>query len=205
MKRPFYRLAIAFVRPLAWVVFRPQVRGKEHLPEGGLIICPNHLSGFDVPAVAYALAPRPVRNMGKNELFGRPLLDPLVRGLGAFPAGERTSGDGGVTTAAALAAGGETVVIFPEGARRRGRVRRPRAGAARTAVAAGVPLAPAAVRGTDGWRRCRRWQVAFGPPVALDDLRGADQARVAREATQRLWNEVRRLESELADGTGRQP
>jgi hypothetical protein len=66
-----------------------------------------------------------------------------------------------------------------------------------------VPLVPAAVRGTDGWRHCRRWQIVFGPPIALDDLDGADPAGVAREATRRLWDEVRRLESELAEETGR--
>ena len=94
MKRPLYRLVSALGRPLARIVFRPQLQGKENLPDGGLVICPNHLSGCDVPAVAYALAPRPVRNMGKNQLFGRPVLGPLVRSLGAFPARERQPGDG---------------------------------------------------------------------------------------------------------------
>ena len=165
--------------------------------KGGLVVCPNHLSGFDAFAVAYALAPRTVRNMGKNELFQRPLLGRAVRSLGAFPARAGDGVPGGVEAASALAAGGAAVVIFPEGARRRGRIRRLRTGAARTALMAGVPLVPTAVRGTDGWRRRLRWQIAFGTPVALDDLRSRDLDEAALEATKRLRESMTALEAML--------
>jgi len=55
------------------------------------------------------------------------------------------------------------------------------------ALAAGAPLVPAAIRGTDRWRRLGRWEIAFGEPVELDDLRGADLEDAAREGTRRLW------------------
>jgi 1-acyl-sn-glycerol-3-phosphate acyltransferase len=164
---------------------------------GGFVVSPTHLSGFDTLAVACALAPRPVRNMGKNELFRRPLLGPFVRSLGAFPARDERALPGGVPAAAALATGGAAVAIYPEGARRRGRERRPRTGAARTALAAGVPLIPAAIRGTDGWRDRRRWGIAFGAPVDMRDLDGRDENQAAREATLRLWTSMKDLEAEL--------
>jgi 1-acyl-sn-glycerol-3-phosphate acyltransferase len=193
-----YRIVMAFVRPLAWVVFRPRVHGRENVRgRAGLVVCPNHLSGFDSVAVAYALAPRRMRSMAKNQLFRRPLLGPVVRVLGGFPARDGDGLPGGVAAGAALAARGGTIVIFPEGARRRGRVRRPRTGAARTAIEAGVPLVPAAVRGTDGWRRRVRWEIAFGAPVVLDDLQGRPLGDAAREATRRLWAQVTELESTL--------
>jgi 1-acyl-sn-glycerol-3-phosphate acyltransferase len=194
-----YRLLVAIGPPLARLVFRPCVTGTESVPRtGGYVVCPNHLSGFDVLAVAFAIGLTPLRSMAKNQLFRRPLLGPFVRSLGAFPA--RPEGDlrGGIDEAAALAQGGAGILIFPEGARRYGRVRRPRTGAARTALAAGVPLVPVAIRGTDGWRRVRRWQVAFGPPVPLDDLAGVPAHDAAREATSRLWDRVTALEAELA-------
>ncbi len=195
----FYRLLIAAGRPIAWLIFRPRVDGRENVPaKGGFVVCPNHLSGFDVLAVAYAMAPRPAHNMGKNQLFRRPVLGRFARRMGAFPARDGDGIRGGVAAASALAADGEAVVIFPEGARRRGRVRRPRSGAARTALAAGVPLVPAAVRGTDGWRSRLRWQIAFGPSVPLDDLRGCDPNDAAREATRRLWDRITALEATLA-------
>src|SRR5262249_42448037 len=139
-----YRVLVTLGRPLIRLVFQPDVRGREFVPgNGGFVVSPTHLSGFDALAVAYATA-RPVRNMGKNELFRRPLLGPFVRSLGAFPARDERGLEGGVPAAAALAAGGSGVAIYPEGARRRGRERRPRTGAARAALAAGVPLIPAA-------------------------------------------------------------
>jgi 1-acyl-sn-glycerol-3-phosphate acyltransferase len=193
-----YRLLVMFLRPVVWVVFRPQVEGIGNLPtSGGFVVCPNHLSGFDVLAVAYALAPRGLRTMGKNQLFRRLLLRRLVRSLGAFPAQDPDGLTGGVTAASSLAVRGETVVIFPEGERRYGRLPTPRTGAARTAIAAGVPLVPAAIRGTDGWRKRQRWQIAFGQPIAVDDLQDCARAPAAHQATRRLWQQVETLETLL--------
>lgn len=193
-----YRLFVTLGWPLARFVFSPQVVGREHVRmEGGFVLSPTHLSGFDALAVGYAMAPHPVRNMAKNELFRRPLLGPFVRSLGAFPARDEHGLRGGVPEAAALAAHGSAVAIYPEGARRRGRERRPRTGAARTALAAGVPLVPAAIRGTDGWRDRRKWQVAFGAPVDLRDLAGRTDNEAAHEATRRLWASVKSLEAAL--------
>jgi 1-acyl-sn-glycerol-3-phosphate acyltransferase len=87
---------------------------------------------------------------------------------------------------------------MPEGARRRpDRVHRPRTGAARAALAARAPLVPAALRGTDAARRLRRWVIAFGPPIPLDDLAGEDSRAAAHEATDRLWAAILALEAGL--------
>jgi 1-acyl-sn-glycerol-3-phosphate acyltransferase len=191
-------------RPLARTLFRPRVRGLEHLPAGGFLLCANHLSGFDAGLLVYALRGRWPRSMAKTELFERSALAPWLRGLGAFPASPGDRPTGGVATAARLARAGHAVVIFPEGARRRqARVPRPRAGAARAALAAGVPLVPAAIRGTDRWRRLGRWELEIGAPLALDDLSPHDP-RSAAEATRRLWAAITALEEGLAlVGTGR--
>jgi len=195
-----YRVAVLLSRLLARVLFRPEVRGLEHVPaRGGVVLAPTHLSGFDAFAIAGTMPARILRQMGKNQLFRHPLLSPLVISLGAFPA-QSAEFLGGVEAAAALAHGGEAVVIFPEGARRRGREHRPRTGAARTALAAGVPLVPVALRGTDGWRRLRRWHIAFGPPIPVDDLSGLEPSGAAREATQRLWDAIAALEDGLDSG-----
>jgi 1-acyl-sn-glycerol-3-phosphate acyltransferase len=193
-----YRLLLTLGWPLGRLVFRPRVHGREHLRvKGGLVICPTHLSGFDALAVACAMAPRTGRNMAKNELFRRPLLGPFVRSLGAFPARDGDGLPGGVTAAAELARRGSAVVIYPEGARRRGRERRPRTGAVRAALAAGVPLVPAAIRGTDAWRERQRWEVSFGAPVDLHDLAGREDDDAAREGTRRMWESVKQLEAGL--------
>jgi len=172
-------------RPFIWAVFRPRVSGRDHVPVGGCVLAANHLSGWDSVALGVALPHRTIRNMAKGQLFARPLLGPLVRSLGGFPA------TGGVDVAVRLARDGDVIAIFPEGARRRGdRVHRPRTGAARVALAADVSLVPAAIRGTDRWRRFGRWEIALGDPVDLEDLRGTDPGDAAREATRRLWGRV---------------
>jgi 1-acyl-sn-glycerol-3-phosphate acyltransferase len=126
-------------KPLARLAFRPRVRGREHLAATGFVLGANHLSGFDSLALAFALYPRAFRSMAKVQLFERPLLGRLVRALGAFPARGGDEPGGAVATAARLARWGEPVVIFPAGARlRKDPERRPRTGAARAAIQAGV-------------------------------------------------------------------
>jgi 1-acyl-sn-glycerol-3-phosphate acyltransferase len=92
--------------------------------------------------------------------------------------------------------------MFPEGTRRvkglmKTRVARPRTGAARIALEAGVPLVPAAVSGTDRLLRLAKLRVAYGPPVDIDDLRGKEIAEAAQEATTRLMARIEELEATL--------
>ena len=95
-------------------------------------------------------------------------------------------------------------MMFPEGTRRtKGLVKkheaRPRTGAARIALEAGVPLVPAAVAGTDRLLRFGPLRVAYGSPVDIDDLRGSDDLREAsHEATDRLMARIAELEASLA-------
>ena len=73
-------------------------------------------------------------------------------------------------------------------------------GAARVALAAGVPLVPAAVHGTEHARPLARWRVQFGPPVPLDDLESLPPREAVAEATRRLWLRIGRLEDAVAGG-----
>ena len=189
-----YRVAVALLWPLTRIVFRPRLTGLEHLPEQrAFVVAANHLSGFDTFALGYALAPRVAHYMAKNQLLRRRFVGPFLRSLGAFPAHGSGSG-AGVTAAAAFTGSGHVVVIFPMGVRQRlDREHRPHAGAAFTALLGEVPLVPAALAGTDGWRRLRPWRIAFGPSIPLDDLRGLERTEAARRATHRLWDAIREL------------
>jgi perosamine synthetase len=196
-----YRVIAALARPAVRLLFRPDVHGLERVPEhGGFVLSANQLSNLDGFALAYPLYPRQLQWMGKVELFRRPLA-PLLRSLGLFPV-RRGQGDvEAVQVAVDLARRGFAVGIFPEGTRRtKGwrKTRSPRAhsGAARVALAADVPLVPAAIVGTERLMLLRRWRVAFGDPVATSDLDGAPR-EAAREATRRLMKEIAELESQL--------
>jgi 1-acyl-sn-glycerol-3-phosphate acyltransferase len=175
----------------------------EDLPkEGGYVLACNHVSNFDPWAIGVPLWPRRfLRFMAKSELYWWPLTLLLNR-VGAFPVGRGQRDTVAIATAVRLAREGNVVAMFPEGTRRaKGLVKRfearPRSGAARIALEAGVPLVPAAVKGTDRLTRLGRLSVAYGAPVEIDDLRGAEISEAAHEATERLMARILELEASL--------
>jgi 1-acyl-sn-glycerol-3-phosphate acyltransferase len=172
------------------LLFRLHAAGLENLPQGGFVLAGNHTSNFDPWPLALPLFPRRwLRFMAKSELYWWPL-GPLLNRGGAFPV-RRGSGDiEAIEKAVQLVRAGEIVVMFPEGTRRKKGLRkkweaRPHSGAARIARDAGVPLVPAAVKGTDRLARLGPLRVAYGPPVEVS----AD----TRETTERLMAEIERL------------
>jgi 1-acyl-sn-glycerol-3-phosphate acyltransferase len=199
---PLYNVVGALSWPLLYGVYRLDARGVENLPDGGFVLACNHISSFDPWPLGLPLWPRRfLRFMAKSELYWWPLTL-ILNGAGAFPV-HRGQGDvAAIETAVALAREGHVVAMFPEGTRRtKGLVKRfearPRSGAARIALDAGVPLVPAAVKGTDRLSRLGKLSVAYGMAVEIDDLRGGDTAEAAREATERLMARIYELEGSL--------
>ena len=124
----------------------------------------------------------------------------LLDWAGAFPVRRGEADVQAIQTAVELCRQGHIVVMFPEGTRRRKGLHKrlaakPRAGAAMIALRAGVPLVPAAVRGTDRLARLAPMRVNYGAPIPLDDLQGVDLREAAQIATERLMAEIARLES----------
>jgi 1-acyl-sn-glycerol-3-phosphate acyltransferase len=192
-----FRILALLTVPVIRHAFRLDVAGTEHLPEGGFVLCANHLSGFDPWALSEPLYPRQPRFMTKAEAF-RPPFRALLSEIGVFPVRRGAPCVEAIRTAVAHARAGRVVIVFPEGSRRR-RDREsdsPRGGAALVALLAGVPLVPAAVSGTN--RFGRPWRVLFGPAIALHDLDSRPRAEAARRATQRLWQEVEVLQELVA-------
>ncbi len=184
------------------LLFRLRASGKEHLPrEGGYVLSANHISNFDPWPLGLPLFPRQLRFMAKVELFRSPLW-PILRYGGAFKVSRGEGDIEAIKTAIRLVREGEAVAIFPEGTRRskgliKRRQARPHKGAARIALEAGVPLIPAAIAGTDRLTRLGPLRVAYGPPVALDDLRELDMREGARIGTERLMDAIGKLETTL--------
>ena len=193
---------------LSWPVlhglFRLRVRGRENLPAtGGYVLACNHVSSFDPWPLGLPLWPRRwLRFMAKSELYWWPLRL-VLEGAGAFKV-RRGLGDlEAIETAVELAREGHVIAMFPEGTRRsKGLVKkhqaRPRSGAARIALEAGVPLVPAAVAGTDRLLALGPLRIVYGEPLELDDLRGSDDLRrSSQEATERLMARIAGLEASL--------
>jgi 1-acyl-sn-glycerol-3-phosphate acyltransferase len=207
MTRPgrasFAYLAVGALSLPVLKLYRTRWQGVENVPRaGGAVLASNHLSNFDPWPLALGLFPhRSLRFMAKIELF-RPPLGWILPVLGAFPVDRTRSDRAALATAVDVCRAGYVLLMFPEGTRRAKGLRKrfaPQAhtGAARIALRAAVPLIPAAVKGTDRLSRLEPLRVAYGPPVALDDLAGAGRRRAAETATERLMEAIGGLERAL--------
>ena len=85
--RWFQWLVVPFVALAFHIYFGYRIIGRENIPEGGCVVCPNHIQLSDPPFAAVALSHRtPLRLMAKKELFqGNKLFAWLIAALGAFP------------------------------------------------------------------------------------------------------------------------
>ncbi len=149
-------------RPQAFPWVRFHVDGVEHIPRHGpAVLVANHRSYFDVLAIGYLLAQRgrPVRVLGKREVFDAPVVGDLATALGGIPVDRGTGSDEPLQQARAALAAGELVALMPQGTIPRGPaffdpVLRGRWGAARLAASADVPVVPIGIWGTEAvWPR----------------------------------------------------
>jgi putative phosphoserine phosphatase/1-acylglycerol-3-phosphate O-acyltransferase len=182
------QVAMVMARPELFPYVRFDVDGIEHIPrEGPAIIVANHRSYFDPLAVGFALSKvrRPVRFLGKKEVFDAPVVGDLARAMGGIRVERGSGSDEPLHEAAEALHAGELVAIMPQGTIPRGRAffdpeLKGRWGAARLAALADVPVIPMGMWGTEKvWPRNSRVpnvlnvtspptvRVRIGPPVPL--------------------------------------
>ncbi len=205
----YWLLKRIILGPFLHAIFRPWVRGDEHVPEtGGAILASNHLSFSDSIFLPLVLRRR-VTFLAKSDYFtGRGLKGRLtaafVKSAGQLPVDR----SGGPASEAALRTGmrvlrrGELLGIYPEGTRSPdGRLYRGKTGVARLALEAGVPVLPVAMIGTDkvqpiGRRlpRLGRVGVVIGKPLDFSRYDGMEDDRfVLRSITDEIMYELMEL------------
>lgn len=127
-----------------------RVHGWENAASGGpRIFAANHVSWFDVPALA-ALLPR-YKFVAKAELFKVPVFGGGIRAAGMIEIqrDNRKAAFGAYDLAAQSIQAGNSVVVFPEGTRGRDyRLRPLKKGPFVLAIAAGAPIVPVILHGT---------------------------------------------------------
>src|SRR4051794_32745843 len=130
---------------------RFDIAGAEHIPtSGGAILASNHVSYLDFTFVGLAgrQARRYVRFMAKEAVFRHRLAGPLMRGMHHIPV-DRDAGAGSYRAAVEALRSGEIVGVFPEATISRSfELKDFKAGAARMAAEAGVPLLPTVIWGS---------------------------------------------------------
>jgi 1-acyl-sn-glycerol-3-phosphate acyltransferase len=186
-----YPYVDAASRPLVNRVYRISHVGTERIPATGpVVLAANHESILD-PFFLGTVTRRPIRFLTKAELFRRPLLAPILRGLGGIPV--RRQGDLGRAAHESVRAleRGEVVGVFPQATCLPYRNRPWRRGAARLALAAEAPLVPVLLVATERALQPRTRRIGFpevmivvGEPLATA---GSDPTRKAAvELTGRL-------------------
>jgi 1-acyl-sn-glycerol-3-phosphate acyltransferase len=180
---PWFQAIRWTVFPILRVWFRWRFEGLEKIPATGpvLIAC-NHASYLDPLVNAYAVlrAHRRPRFLAKAELFRAPGIKWAMRGTRQIPV-ERGTGDrSSLDEAERALAGGEVVLVYPEGTvtkRADGLPMEGKTGTVRLALAAGVPIVPMVSWGsTPVWQKSgpgslrpgRPVWVRVGDPIRLD-------------------------------------
>lgn len=184
----FYRNFVATFHGLAEFLWPHTAHGSLTLPEGGCVICPNHISFADIPVVSCVFRGRTLKYMAKKELFFWPL-GCLFRALGAY-AVDRKKGDvGALKTAISVAEAGDCAVIFPQGHRNPGvdpRETVVHGGAMFVAKKANVPIIPVYIKAKN--RKVRffsKLEVFVAPPIYPESF--AEYGETNNEAMKNLF------------------
>ena len=162
-KNVFYRRVHWLLAPLVRLIFPLDVRGREYLAEGAVVLCPNHSSALDPILLACALRyDMPLRIMAKKQLMDVPVLGWFLGKMGAFGVDRGNSDIGAIKTSIRCLRDGWKLMIFPEGTRvKDGEAVDAKGGAAMIAIRSGVAMQPVYI--TTKKRAFRKNRIVFGP------------------------------------------
>ena len=176
--------------------------GTEHVPRtGGVLLAFNHVSYLDFIYGGLAANPsgRLVRFMAKKEIFDHPIGGPEMRSKHHI-AVDRGEGAASFRTAVDYQRSGEAVGIFPEATISRSfELKDLKSGAVRIAAAAGVPVLPVALWGTQrmltkhhprDFSRGKTIAISVGAPLHPDGANPAAETAELRAALQALLDQT---------------
>jgi 1-acyl-sn-glycerol-3-phosphate acyltransferase len=137
------------------------VEGRDNVPTtGGAIIVANHLNNAD-PCIIPGVFPRRMNIMAKKEMFKWPVVSIMFRLIGAFPVDRQGADLGALRESQNLIAGGNLLLMFPEGTRSKDRqMHAGFPGSALIAYRTGAPIIPVAIWGTEHLK----WPLLFFKP-----------------------------------------
>ncbi|WP_370450347.1 lysophospholipid acyltransferase family protein [Cryobacterium sp. TMS1-20-1] len=223
VKRPgfVYFLGYGIMAPVARIVFRPKIIGRENIPATGrVILASNHLSFID-SIVIPLVATRRVQFLAKSTYFtGTGFKGWVSRtfftAIGAIGV-ERGAGQ---AAQVALDAGRSVLdtegafAIYPEGTRSLdGRLYKGRTGVAWLALTTGAVVVPVGLIGTQEIQpvgttvpRIRKVTVTFGEPLDLSHHGPATSGKARRQATDEIMAAIHQLSGqELANAYNESP
>ena len=184
MSRGFYKCVRGVARGLRALLYPLDVEGRENLDiEGGAMIVCNHISLRD-PILLACLCKRPLRFMGKKELFENKLAGSFLRSLGGFPVDRGAADISSIRESVNVLKGGDILMIFPQGHRfPDDSGREIKDGASLLAIWSKVPVIPVHIQ--PPYRAFRKLKVRVGSPIDLTGISDIDQTSL-KEASRRI-------------------
>ena len=123
------------------------VTGMDRVPANGpLILVANHQSNIDPPLIG-AIFPRRVWFLAKESIFHNPVANWFLRSWGAFPLRRGETDVRAIRWVMDMLSQGQVVMLFPEGTRNPGAMRKVHSGVAQLAMKMNVPLVPIGITG----------------------------------------------------------
>jgi 1-acyl-sn-glycerol-3-phosphate acyltransferase len=187
----------------ALLTFRARSQDSYNVPNGPVILAPNHASFMDHFFSAGFLR-RHVQFMAKSQLFGSGPLSWIFSHGGVFPVRRGYADEEAFITAFEVLGRGGLVGMYCEGGRSRtgrvGDVARP--GIGRLALESGAPVVPVAILGSHQVRNWKRLQfpqviVRYGRPLRFERIERSTREQQQRAADV-ILERIRALHDELS-------
>lgn len=176
-----YRVLKVIASPFIRLMFRLKVEGEENIPkEGGVLICPNHISNWD-PILLGVAAHRQIHYMAKVALFKYKFSSKFMYAAGAFPVRRGLADPTSLKTAINYIKDGNAVGMYPQGQRHIGKVPKDTKvlpGVGMIAYRSGADVVPVAIK-TEKYKIIpfRKVYIKIGKPIPNSEFDFAEQNR----------------------------
>ncbi len=197
-----YELVRSLTVWIAVVLFRAEGYGAENVPNGPLILAPNHASFMD-HFFGAAFIRRHIQFMAKSQLFGNHPLSWIYNHGGVFPVRRGYTDEEAFATAFTILRRGGAIGMYVEGGRSRtGQVGdEARRGIGRLAIESDASVVPVAILGSHkvrNWKRLRfpKVVVRYGKPIRFEPIENPTREQ-QQAAADEILRRIRALHDEL--------
>ena len=199
MSLRFYRFAKVLCNVVCKLWFKLEYYGMENLPKDrGYILVGNHQSYWD-PVMMGLKLDTTLTFMANEKLFHKPVLAPVIRGLGAFPVNLKKPDMTAIRTAKKVVKDGKVLALFPEGTRSHdGKLLKFKGGVIYIASVTGEDVVPVCITYQNGGKFRSRILIRYGEVIPNREiLEGKKKdTESMRQAAAKLQAVVQRLQDE---------
>ena len=199
MSLRFYRFAKVVCNVVCKLWFKLEYYGMENLPtDRGYILVGNHQSYWD-PVMMGLKLDTTLTFMANEKLFHKPVLAPIIRGLGAFPVNLKKPDMTAIRTDKKVVKEGKVLALFPEGTRSHdGKLLKFKGGVIYIASVTGEDVVPVCITYGKGGKFRSRILIRYGQVIPNQEvLEGKKKdTESMRQAAAKLQSVVQQLQDE---------